>query len=152
VDDAPVGYGSVAVGGPWTGTPAAYEFYVVPHRRLHLFDLFRVFLDTSRPIDILAQSNDVLATTMLHAFAGPVTSEAVLFEDAASPSHRPPGATFRAPTPQEAPDVSGEQLRWRGVVEVDGQIAASGGILFHYNRPYGDIFMETNEPFRRRGL
>jgi RimJ/RimL family protein N-acetyltransferase len=31
-------------------------------------------------------------------------------------------------------------------------VAASGGILFHYNRPYGDIFMETNESFRRRGL
>ena len=32
-----VGYGSVAVGGPWKVTPAVYEFYVVPHQRLHLF-------------------------------------------------------------------------------------------------------------------
>jgi RimJ/RimL family protein N-acetyltransferase len=31
-------------------------------------------------------------------------------------------------------------------------VAASGGILFHYNRPYGDIYMETAEAFRRRGL
>ena len=30
----PVGYGSVAVGGPWEGTPTAFEFYVVPTERL----------------------------------------------------------------------------------------------------------------------
>jgi GNAT superfamily N-acetyltransferase len=38
------------------------------------------------------------------------------------------------------------------VIELDGDVAATGGILFHYNRPFGDIFMETAEPFRRRGL
>jgi GNAT superfamily N-acetyltransferase len=38
-----------------------------------------------------------------------------------------------------------------GVVELDGQVAGSGGILFHYNRPYGDIYMDVAEPFRRRG-
>ena len=24
--------------------------------------------------------------------------------------------------------------------------------MFHYNRPYGDIYMKVAEPFRRRGL
>ena len=38
------------------------------------------------------------------------------------------------------------------VVEVEGKIAATGGMLFHYNRPYGDIYMEVSEAFRRRGL
>jgi GNAT superfamily N-acetyltransferase len=37
-------------------------------------------------------------------------------------------------------------------VEVDGIVAAAGGILFHYNRPFGDLHMEVEEPFRRRGL
>ena len=41
---------------------------------------------------------------------------------------------------------------WRGVIEVEGQVAATGGILFHYNRPFGDIYMEVAEPFRRRGF
>jgi hypothetical protein len=31
-------------------------------------------------------------------------------------------------------------------------IRGQGGILDHYNRPYGDIYMEVAEPFRRRGL
>ena len=67
-------------------------------------------------------------------------------------SSRPPGATFREPAANEVQDVAADQLRWYGVVEVDGEVAASGGILFHYNRPYGDIYMETAEPYRRRGL
>jgi len=37
-------------------------------------------------------------------------------------------------------------------VEVEGKVAATGGILFHYNRPYGDIYMDVAESFRRRGL
>jgi GNAT superfamily N-acetyltransferase len=30
--------------------------------------------------------------------------------------------------------------------------AGDRGILFHYNQPYGDIYMEITEPFRQRGL
>ena len=37
------------------------------------------------------------------------------------------------------------------VLEVDGTVVARGGILFHYNRPYGDIYMEVQEPLRLRG-
>jgi len=147
-----VGYGSVAVGGPWTGMPTVYEFYVVPHQRLHLFELFRVLLEASGAVSIEVQSNGVLETTMLHTFAGPATSESVLFHDKVSTSHRPLGAIFREPTAKEAHDVPRDQLRWHGVVEVEGEVAASGGVLFHYNRPYGDIYMQTTESFRRRGL
>jgi GNAT superfamily N-acetyltransferase len=152
VAGAVVGYGSIAVGGPWKGAPTAYEFYVVPQHRLRLFELFGALLEASGAVNIEVQSNDVLATTMLHAFAGPVTSASVLFHDKVTTSHHPTGATFRAPTANEAPDVPRAQLKWHGVVEIEGSVAASGGILFHYNRPYGDIYMETREPFRRRGL
>jgi GNAT superfamily N-acetyltransferase len=89
---------------------------------------------------------------MLHAFAPAVTSEAILFHDKVTTHHRPSGATFRHPTADEARDDPADQLRWRGVVEVEGTIAATGGVLFHYNRPYGDIYMDVAEPFRRRGL
>jgi GNAT superfamily N-acetyltransferase len=148
----PVGYASVAAGGPWTDQPAAYEFYVVPNQRAYLFDLFRTFLIASRTDYIEVQSNDSLATVMLHTFAREATSESILFQDRLLTSHKPAGAIFRAPTAAEATDVPGEYRRWRGVIEVDGQVAATGGILFHYNRPYGDIYMEVAEPYRRRGL
>lgn len=38
------------------------------------------------------------------------------------------------------------------VVALDGRIAGAGGILYHYNRPYGDIYMKIAAPFQRRGL
>lgn len=151
-DGTCVGYGSVAVGGPWTANPTAYEFYVAPPHRLRLFELFEAFLAASGAAAIEVQSNDALATVMLHAFARDVRSESILFEDAVATSHGPEGACFRAPTAAEAPDVSADRLRWHGMVEVGGAVAGRGGILFHYNRPYGDIFMEVGEQFRRRGL
>jgi GNAT superfamily N-acetyltransferase len=152
IDGAAVGYGSVAVGGPWTGEPTVYEFYVVPTQRLRVFELFRALLDASGATHMEVQSNGVLATVMLHTFASPAASDAILFHDAVRTTHAPPSATFREPTASEAPDVSAECRRWRGVVEIDGAVAASGGILFHYNRPFGDIYMEVAEPYRRRGL
>jgi GNAT superfamily N-acetyltransferase len=147
-----VGYGSVAVAGPWKGKPTVYEFYVLPHHRLHAFDLFHTLLTASGAVMINVQTNDPLITVMLHTFAHAVTSDSVLFNDSLTTALSPNGATFRSATPTEASDVPGDQLKWYGVVEFDGQVAATGGILFHYNRPYGDIYMDVAESFRRRGL
>jgi hypothetical protein len=87
-----VGYGSVAVGGPWKGTPTASEFSVVSDERLRLVELFHALLGESGTVSIEVQSNDALATTMLHTFASPVTSESVLFHDKVSTAHRKIGA------------------------------------------------------------
>src|ERR1051326_2828997 len=108
LDDVPVGYGSVAVKGPWEGQPTAYEFYVVPNQRLRMFDLFRALLDASSAVSIEVQSNDTLATGMLHRFASPVASEAILSHDKVLTSPAPPGAFFRAPTASESPDVAAQ--------------------------------------------
>jgi GNAT superfamily N-acetyltransferase len=150
--DRPVGYGSVAIAGPWSGQPTVYEFYVEPTHRSHVFDLFRAFLSTSGAVAIEAQSNATMTTVMLHAFAPQVSSESILFQDQYVTSHAPAGAVFRQATASDAHDVPEEQRKWRGVVDVDGVVAATGGILFHYNRPFGDIFMDVEEGFRRRGL
>src|SRR5271154_6968687 len=56
--EAPVGYGSIAVGGPWRDKPTVYEFYVLPHYRSRLFDLFSVLLAASGANRIETQSND----------------------------------------------------------------------------------------------
>jgi GNAT superfamily N-acetyltransferase len=152
IGETPVGYGSVAVGGPWAGHPTVYEFYVVPTQRLRLFDLFRTLITVSHAVQIEVQSNDVLGTVMLHTFAAQVTTESILFRDEMLTALAPAGAIFREPTAPEAPDIPAAHRRWRGVIEVDGTIAATGGILFHYNRPFGDIYMDVEEPFRRRGL
>ena len=151
-DGLPAGYGSVAVAGPWKGKPTVYEFYVLPHYRTHAFELFRTLLIASGAVMINVQTNDSLITVMLHVFATDVACESVLFNDNVRTTLLPAGATFRCATPADALDVPHDQLKWHGVVEVDGTAAGTGGILFHYNRPYGDIYMEVAERFRRQGL
>jgi GNAT superfamily N-acetyltransferase len=148
----PIGYGSVAVAGPWKDKPTLYEYYVLPYFRLRLFDLFSLLLETSRANRIETQSNDSLLTTMLHAFGRGVESESILFHDKLTTALAPAGVTFRGATVADKLDITADQLRSHGVVEIEGKVAGKGGILFHYNRPYGDIYMEVAEPFRRRGL
>jgi GNAT superfamily N-acetyltransferase len=152
IDGTAVGYGSMAIAGPWKDKPTVYEFYVVPPYRARLFDLFGALRTASGAVAIETQSNDILLTVMLHTFTSSATSESILFEDKFLTALAPPGAVFRLATPADFPDVSPNRLKWHGVVQFDGHVAATGGILFHYNRPYGDIFMEVKESFRRRGL
>ncbi len=149
-----VGYGAIAVGGPWKGKPTVFEWYVVPQYRSRLFDLFQALLAASGAVRIETQSNDTLLTVMLHAFAPTVTSESILFHDTLTTALSPPGASVRRATPDDAAQLLSHELdadaHW--VVEVERTVAGAGGVLFHYNRPYGDIYMKVAEPFRRRGF
>ncbi len=38
-----------------------------------------------------------------------------------------------------------------GRLEADGAVVATGGVLFHYHPPYGDVHMDVREAFRRQG-
>jgi GNAT superfamily N-acetyltransferase len=149
-----VGYGSVAVAGPWQASPSIYEFFVMPQYRGRIFDLFVALLTSSRATVIETQSNDPLLTVMLHTFAPSVSSESILFHDKLTTAHELPNAHFRQVSPEDAPQVTQQELdseaTW--VVAVGDVVAAAGDILFHYNRPYGDIYMKVAEPFRRRGV
>src|SRR5262245_44111743 len=69
LDGVLVGYGSVAVSGPWKTQPAIYEYFVLPEYRTRLFDLFLTFLTSCGVRRIETQSNDPLLTTMLHTFS-----------------------------------------------------------------------------------
>src|SRR6266581_9467554 len=40
LDALSVGFGSVAIGGPWKDKPTLFEFYVLPEHRTRAFDLF----------------------------------------------------------------------------------------------------------------
>jgi GNAT superfamily N-acetyltransferase len=151
-DGAHVGYGSVAIAGPWKDKPALYEFYVLPYYRSRIFDLFSTLLAAIRADTIETQSNDPLLTVMLHTHARNVVSPSILYHDRLTSNLAPAGAIFRPATDADGLDISANQLRSHGVEETEGVIAAKGGVLFHYNRPYGDIYMEVFEPFRRRGF
>ena len=149
-----VGYGSVAVAGPWRDKPTVYEFYVVPERRSRAFALFDAFLDASRPQAFEVQTSDTLSTVMCLTYARDIGTERIVFRDDATTMLRVDGATLKRVTPPEeiAAAMADRQGGGEWVVEIDGTVVASGGVLFHYNLPYGDIYMDVHEPFRRRGI
>lgn len=153
VGDEAAGFGSIAIGGPWTGKPTVFEFYVEPVYRQRAFDLFEALLVATGARHMEIQSNDALLAVMLYTYAKGIETEAIIFHDKLTTALRH-GATLRCTTPAVEIKRSIEQRQggpeW--ILEVAGQEAGKGGILFHYNRPYGDIYMEVNEPFRRRGL
>ena len=152
IDGIQVGYGSLAIGGPWSETPALYEFFVADPYRVRVFELFGALRKASAARRMETQSNDALTTVMLQTYAVNVVTESILFRDEVATRLAPIDAKFRIATMEDGLDISAQQLPWHGVVEVDGVVAATGGILFHYNRPYGDIYMEVREEFRGRGL
>lgn len=153
-DDARVGFASVAMGGPWTGRPTIFEFYLLPAQRRHAFRLFELLLETSGARLMVVQSNDALLAAMLHTYARDISSEAIVFHDGVTTTLGPNGATLEKLTADADTEAAIAQRQggteWQ--LRLDGDVVATGGILFHYNEPYGDVFMDVAEPFRRRGL
>jgi GNAT superfamily N-acetyltransferase len=154
LDDQLAGFGTVAIAGPWKDKPTILEFYIVPEHRTRAFDFFEAFLEASGARLMEIQSSDLLLAAMLHTYARETWSEAIVFRDGvttALPSH---GAVLEPLTPDE--EVHAAIVERAGgpefLLRVDGQPAGKGGILFHYNPPYGDVYMEIEEAFRRRGL
>lgn len=149
-----VGYGSVAIAGPWKGTRTVFEFFVAPDYHFRASELFAVFVQAAKVKAFEVQTNDVLLTTLLQPWCSGATCESIVFHDRTTTALPANGAAFRRATADDAPKIFDHQGEPRGewLLQVEGAIAATGGILFHYNRPYGDIYMETAVPFRRQGL
>lgn len=129
------------------------EFYVLPNGRGSALPLFRRFIAASQAKSVEVQTNDTLLTLMLFDCAAEIATETILFHDALTTHLSVPGAKFRKVVEADHESIVAQNLEtdadW--LVESDGAIAATGGLLFHYNVPYGDTFMRVAEPLRRRG-
>ena len=153
VDSEVVGYGTV-VGFGDEPKETVDEFFVKLRHRASARALFRAFLEASGATRIQTQSNDVLLSLMLFDFAVDIRRERLLFEDAFTSDLRLPNATFRRLRPDEAMRLmGGKQVDRAGdwILEVGHEIVGAGGVLFHYNPPYGDVYMEVAEGQRRKG-
>jgi GNAT superfamily N-acetyltransferase len=150
----PAGYGTIALTGPWKDKPTAVEFFILPQHRLRSFDFFETFLHASHPIAIETQSNGILLHIMLHTYAKSVAAEAILYHDKITTTHAQPNVIFRRATRGDQAQIASQKLDDDAdfVLEFNGNIVATGGILYHYNPPYGDIYMAVAETHRRRGL
>lgn len=152
IDGRGVGYGLVGSVPP-ADRDTVTEFYVVPMFRGAASPLFRRLVDVSNAANVELQSNDRLFTLMLYDTAEEIERHAVLFEDRLTTQLPANDGHFRRATEAEKATVFPHHVEPVGdwVIEVKGEIVATGGILFHYNVPYGDMYMEVAEPFRRRG-
>jgi GNAT superfamily N-acetyltransferase len=154
VDGAPAGYGAVAHAGPWKDKPTIFEFFVLPGQRHRTFRVFWEFVVATGTRSIETQTNGTVLGVLVHSFCPSVVAEAILYEDGLQTSIRIPGAGVRPVRPSDAGQIAARQLdgqaKW--LLQLGDEIVGTGGILYHYNRPYGDIFMAIAEPFRRRGL
>jgi GNAT superfamily N-acetyltransferase len=149
-----VGFGSVAIGGPWTDKPTLFEFYVLPEHRTRAFDLFEALVAATEARFMEIQSNETLPAIMLHTYARDVVSESIVFRDERTTALAAMGATLRCVTSDvdTKRQIDQRQGGPEWLLELEEAVVGKAGILFHYNRPYGDIYMEIDEPFRRRGL
>lgn len=154
VDGQVVGYGSVG-GAPSDPRETVKEFFVRAGARRFALPLFRQLVALSGARRIETQTNDRLLTIMFFDCAEDWRSDTILFADASTTSlPAPPGVTLRPLTEADRAAVF-EHLRvpvgdWG--LEREGALVATGGLLFHYNPPYGDIYMEVAAAHRRHGL
>lgn len=153
IDDEIVGYGSVG-GAPPEPKDTLKEFFVLSRFRCTALPLFRQLVAISGARAIEVQTNDVLLSLMLYDCAVDVTSETILFADAVTTALPAPGVALSSMTDADRanvfPHISEPVGDW--ALACDRELAATGGIFFHYNPPYGDIYMEVAGPYQRRGF
>ena len=129
------------------------EFFILPAYRGKALAIFRQLIEVSQAKRIVAQTNDVLLALLLYDCANEIASDTILFHDALTTHLEIPEVTFRQVTDADKERIfehRGEPVGdW--LLERDGDIVATGGIATHYNPPYGDLYMEVDEQFRRRG-
>ena len=103
--------------------------------------------DVSNAPFVECQTNDILLSGLVFEQAKNINAGAILFEDNHQSALDMTGINFkRSERENDNPDDSGEY-----VLEVDGEIVASGGFMTNYNFPYADIYMEVKENFRSKG-
>ena len=135
------GYGSILVAGPWKETRTVFEFYVLPQFRNRVFDAFESLLTASDADAFEIQSSETILNALIHARTREIETEKIVFEDRLTTSISIAAAVLRR---RGEPDND-----W--ALEVEGNVVAWGGVLYHYNRPYGDIYMQVADAYRRRG-
>jgi GNAT superfamily N-acetyltransferase len=151
MDDRPVGYGSVK-GQERKDRDTIFEFYVIPPFRSAASQLFQKLLIVSGVTLIECQSNDGLLSSLLYAFAENIHAPVILFKDHVQTDHRLAGAVFRAIKDEDDVfDHTGEPVG-DYILELDGEVVATGGFLLHYNLPFADLFMEVKPDHRRKGF
>jgi GNAT superfamily N-acetyltransferase len=135
-------------GGVWTQhfPGRVMEFFALEDHRDDLAELFAAFARTTGATHLEAQTNIGIMDGLLDACATDVVEENILFEDGPPTELALVGATVR---PRTVGDVAPEG-EW--ILDVGWRAVAAGGVLRHYNPPFGDLFLEVIPEMRGQGL
>ncbi|MBS1598131.1 MAG: GNAT family N-acetyltransferase [Bacteroidetes bacterium] len=148
VDGENIGYGSVWGKDKREDRDAIFEFYIIPTFRKFASFIFPRLQFASEARYIECQTNDLLLSTMLYEYAHNINAEAILFKDHHQTNMQIPGVIFtRHATTDENPNDAGGF-----VLEMNGEVVASGGLMLNYNMPYADIYMDVKENYRQKGF
>ncbi|HWD89599.1 MAG TPA: GNAT family N-acetyltransferase [Mucilaginibacter sp.] len=150
-DDKTIGYGSVKGKEDLSQRDAIFEFYLLPAFHSRASEIFRQLIRDSKAIFIECQSNSVLITSMLYEFGMKISSDVILFEDGPVTALDIPGAMFREWHEGDNVFKHSSEPEGSHVLEVGGEVVATGGFLLHYNKPFADLYMEVREDQRRKG-
>jgi hypothetical protein len=151
VDGISVGYGSVKGKDDLTGRDAIFEFYIMPAWRKNRSVVFEELTTRSQSTYIECQSNDLLLSSMLYEFGQNISSDVILFKNGPVTALEISGAIFRHRVPDERLFQHNDEPEGNFVLEVKGDIVATGGFLLHYNKPFADLYMEVREDQRQKG-
>ena len=154
-NDAAVGYGAVAVGGPWQGTHTVFEFHLATGFTAQAADFFAEFLRFSEATHFEVQTEPPLLHSLANSRVKAWTTDRIVYRDEQTTAlPAPTGAVLRRATAADRSRLFEHHVEPVGdhLVERGGEIVATGGWLSHYNPPYRDLFMEVAAPHRRRGI
>jgi len=148
IDGVKIGYGSVWGKDKREERDAIFEFYLIQSYRKFASFIFPRFQFASETKFIECQSNDLLLSAMLYEYTHDINAEAILFEDHYQTNLDIPGLVFHKQSiVDNNPNDDGGY-----VLEQNGEIVASGGLMLNYNMPFADIYMEVKENFRQKGF
>ena len=149
-----IGFASIAKAGPWTENPTLLEFFLVPEYHTSSIRVFETFLACSGVQFFEIQSNDVLPFVLTQLMGKDIRSERIVFRDQETTTWQCPAASMRSRTSQVHIEQAIVQRfgcsEWS--LDVQGKEVALGGLTFHYNPPYCDVYMEVHEGQRRMGF
>ena len=150
-DNDAIGYGSVMGQEDRFKRDCIFEFYLLPAWRKKAAMIFAELISVSEVKLIECQSNDPLLSSMLYEFSATINSDVILFKDGPVTTLNIPGVMFREWRDSDKLFEHHHEPEGSHVLEVKGQVVATGGFLLHYNIPFADLYMEVKEDQRKKG-
>jgi len=152
LDGQEIGYGSVMGRDDRTKRDSIFEFYIIPDFRKHASAAFQILLNNSKTTHIECQSNELLLSRLLFEFGRNINSDTILFREGTTSNLVVNDVIFRKRLDSDQPFEHKAEPVGDYVLELNGEIVATGGFLLHYNKPFADLFMEVRADQRRRGF